>query len=85
MTIRVFGRTTVTVTTTIEVDDDISLSEKAIYKMAKERFKGIDSYGGNGGVDKLIGVEGKNDTICADEDVEWDDYEKGDDHNGVNS
>lgn len=36
-------------------------------------FGGICSYCGNGGIDKLIGVDGEYDTIEADESVEFDD------------
>lgn len=71
--IRVFGHATVTVSTVIEVRDDTDLTEKEIFTRAKKKFGGIHSYLGNGGDDKLIGVEGSCDTIAADEPVVFDD------------
>lgn len=72
--IRVFGHATVTVSTVIEVRDDTVLTEKEIFNRAKKKFGGIRSYLGNGGDDKLVGVEWGCDTIAADEPVEFDDY-----------
>lgn len=63
----VLGNTTVTVSVTVEAD-----SEEQALKKAKRLFKGVNSYLGNGGDDKLIGVEGDC-TIAADEPVEFDD------------
>ena len=72
--IRVFGHTTVTVSTVITVRDGTELSEKEIRRRAKQKFGGIHAYLGNGGDDKLIGVEDENETIAADEAVVFDDY-----------
>lgn len=72
--IRVFGHTTVTVSTVIKVRDNTKLTEKEIYARAKKKFSGIRAYLGNGGDDKLIGVEGGDNTIAADEGVVFDDF-----------
>lgn len=68
MEYRVYGHATVTVSTLVEADSE----EEAIEK-ANQEFGGIASYCGNGGTDKLIGVEGEYDTIETDESVEFDD------------
>lgn len=47
--IRVFGHTTVTVSTINKVRDNTVLSEKQILERAKKGFRGIHSYFGNGG------------------------------------
>lgn len=72
--IRVFGHTTVTVSTVIKVRDGTELSEKEIFRRAKKKFGGIKAYLGNGGDDKLIGVDEDGETIAADEPVVFDDY-----------
>lgn len=72
--IRVFGRATVTVSTIIEVGDDENLSDKEIYDRASENFGGIMSFVGNGGTDKLIGVDEYEETISADEEPQFVDY-----------
>ena len=73
---RVSGHATVTVTTVVEidVDDDEELAESDIYDAAWNEFGGIQSYAGNGGIDKIIGVSGWDDTIDADDEVEFDDF-----------
>ena len=76
MKYRIFGNTNVVVTTIIEVPDDKKLSEKELYEIAAKKFHGINPYLGNGGSDKLIGVEGKGDTIFAEEEIVWDDFEE---------
>ena len=63
----VLGNTQVTVSIAVEAN-----SEDGAYKKARKQFKDIQSYVGNGGTDKLIGVEGAC-TIAADEPVVWDD------------
>ena len=63
----VFGHTEVTVSIQVEADDEAEAMEKAMKK-----FKGIREYAGNGGVGKLIGVEGSTETISADAPVEFD-------------
>lgn len=70
----VFGHTTVTVSTVIEVPDDEELDEQEIYERASDSFAGIGAFLGNGGTDKIIGVHGSADSIAADEPVEFDDF-----------
>lgn len=72
--LRVFGHATVTVSTIIEVKDGEELNEEEIYDRARENFGGIMAFVGNGGTDKLIGVDGYDETISADEEPEFDDY-----------
>lgn len=64
----VLGNTSVTVCVTVEAD-----SEEDAMNKANEQFHGIYSYYGNGGVNKLIGVKGSNESIAADNPVEFDD------------
>lgn len=64
----VLGNTQVTISIEVEADN-----EKEAYEKAKKQFKGIHAYVGNGGTDKLIGVEGKHETIAADEPITFDD------------
>lgn len=73
--LRVFGHTTVTVSVLIEVNETEILSEEEIYARARKVFGGVQSFVGNGGVDKLIGVTGHEETIAADEKVEFDDFQ----------
>lgn len=72
--IRVFGHAQVTVSVVIRVRGDAELTEKEIFQRARRKFGGIHSYLGNGGDDKLIGVENRNETISADENLKFDDY-----------
>lgn len=65
----VHGSATIVVTVTVEAEN----GEDAIEK-AKEVFGGLRPYSGNGGVDKLIGVEGVNESIELDGEPEFDDY-----------
>lgn len=72
----VYGHTTVTVSTVVEVeiDDDEEIDKDEIFDLAQREFGGIKSYAGNGGIDKIIGVDGDFESIEADEDVEFDDF-----------
>lgn len=70
----VLGHTPVTVSVMIEVPDNAVLTESEIYAKAVKKFGGIRSYLGNGGNDKLIGVEGDGESISADESVTFDDF-----------
>lgn len=78
---RVFGHTTVTVSTVIEVPDDEvdELDKTDICERAADVFAGIGAFAGNGGFDKVIGVYGNHDSISADEEVEFDDFKQEDD------
>ena len=67
---RVCGHTTVTVT--IEVTAD---TEAEAYEVALNNLNTLQSYLGNGGDDKLIGVDGTNETVATDEQIEYDDIE----------
>lgn len=71
---RVFGHTSVTVSTVIEIDLGEETCDEDIYSTAIQSFDGIHAFCGNGGVDKIIGVCGSNETIAADDPVEFDDY-----------
>jgi len=64
----VLGNTSITVCVTVEANN----KEEAINKV-KAQFNGIHSYCGNGGTDKIIGVESSNVSIASDEPVEFDD------------
>lgn len=74
--LRVFGHTEVTVSVLVEVPDEqfAEMDESDIYDLADQEFGGIGSFAGNGGIDKLIGVCGSQESIAADGDVEFDDY-----------
>lgn len=76
----VHGYTTVTVHCVIDVDEEEykngEITEEEIYEKATEQFGGIEAFCGNGGYDKLIGVEGSNESISADESVTFDDYQE---------
>lgn len=65
----VHGTVEVVVTVTVDAES----GEEAIEK-ANEGFGGVHSYAGNGGLDKLIGVSGSNETINVDSQVEFDDW-----------
>lgn len=70
-TYRVFGHTSVTVT--IEVN---AKSEEEAYEKAREELDSLTAYFGNGGTDKLVGVDGYNESsVSADEEIEYDDIE----------
>ena len=77
---RVFGDAVVTVSCVVAVREDTvaGLGEtelrKLLCKRAKKKFRGIHQYMGNGGDDKLIGVEEEGEAIAADETVEWTDF-----------
>lgn len=71
MQYRVFGHTVVDVSTVVEAE-----SEEEVIEVAQREFEGINSYCGNGGDDKLIGVEGEYETIAADNYVVFDDAQE---------
>lgn len=71
---RVFGHASVTVSIVVSAPDGRELTEEEILKRAKKHFNGIRSYIGNGGDDKLIGVEGNTETITEDESPIFDDF-----------
>lgn len=68
---RVSGHTSVTVT--IEVN---AKSEEEAYEKALEELDSLTAYCGNGGTDKIVGVDGYNESsVSADETIEYDDIE----------
>lgn len=65
----VLGNTSVVVS--IEVDAN---SEKEALAKANKKFPhGVKCFAGNGGINKLIGVDGETECIFSDEPVEFDD------------
>lgn len=67
---RVYGHTSVTVT--IEVTAE---NEEQAYEEAANLRIDLDAYVGNGGTDKLIGVDGEDEAVNADNEIEYDDIE----------
>lgn len=71
--VRVFGHVDTVVSTVIEIDDDFTPEE--IYEAASSSFQGISQLVGNGGCgEKMVGVNGPDDTIMVDEAPTFDDY-----------
>ncbi len=64
----VLGHSTVIIAVEVQ-----ATNENEAMDLVKKRFGGIHEYAGNGGVDKLIGVNGKAESIYAPENVEFDD------------
>lgn len=64
----VHGTVPVVVHITVEAESE----EEAIQK-AYEEFGGVNAYCGNGGIDKLIGVDGYNESIMVEGNIEFDD------------
>jgi hypothetical protein len=67
---QVIGTTTVTVYKEVWAANE----EDAINK-ANNELQYLTAYCGNGGYDKLVGVEGENESIEADGWIEWNDTE----------
>lgn len=66
---KVYGTYTITITKDVWANSE----EEAIEK-ADATFGGITEYCGNGGCDKLIGVENDDESVAADGMEEWGDY-----------
>lgn len=64
----VHGTVPVVVHITVEAE-----SEEQAIEIAKKKFRGVHEYLGNGGCDKLIGVEGDHESITVDGNAEFDD------------
>ena len=62
----VVGTYTITVMKRVMANDEDEAME-----LAEEHFGGITEYCGNGGIDKLIGVEDESESVAADGYVEW--------------
>lgn len=67
---RVYGHTTVTVIIDVKAD-----SETKAYETAIDELCGLTAYCGNGGIYKLVGVDGDEQSVKADEEIEYDDIE----------
>lgn len=67
---RVYGYTTVTVTIDVVAD-----SEEDAYEVALDERTALTAYEGNGGLDKLIGVDGEDESVSADCEIIYDDIE----------
>lgn len=67
----VYGHTTVTVVVEVEAG-----SKEEAYEIALDQRSSLDSYCGNGGIDKLIGVCGDDESVSADEEITYDDIEE---------
>lgn len=68
---RVYGTATVTVTKEVWANDEDEALEKAY-----DALPYLTAYCGNGGGDKLIGVEGYNETVEAFDDIEYNDTQE---------
>lgn len=64
----VTGNAEVTVSIVVKAE-----TEAEAMKIAESNFGGIHSYSGNGGTDKLIGVDGINESIACDCEAVFDD------------
>lgn len=64
----VHGTVPVVVHITVEAENGDQAME-----IAEKIFRGVKEYAGNGGVDKLIGVKGDNESITVDGNAEFDD------------
>lgn len=71
MKYRVIGNIQASVGIIVEAENE----DEAIQK-AYEEFGGVNGYCGNGGTDKLIGVDGDTEWIEADGIVEFNDVEE---------
>lgn len=67
--VKVYGKTEVMVYQIVEVEDDATIDD--IIDKASEEFEGVQSYAGNGGRDKLVGVYGEDTGIECNDDVEF--------------
>lgn len=65
----VHGTVPVVVHITVEAENGGQAME-----IAEKMFRGVKEYTGNGGINKLIGVEENNETITIDGNVEFDDW-----------
>ena len=67
---RVYGNTVVEV-----VKEVWANSEEEAYEKAEKQLYSLTEYVGNGGYDKLIGVDGNDESVAANENIEYDDCE----------
>ena len=66
MRYKVYGRTTVNVITMVEADN-----VEAALEVALDELNSLILYVGNGGDNKLVGVDGEGDSVSADDEIEW--------------
>ena len=74
MRYKVHGTTTVTVTTEVEAE-----SVDEALEIAAGDLDGLIAYVGNGGSDKLVGVDCENDSVSANDCIQWMSAEEVDD------
>ena len=67
---RVLGNTVVSVFKEVYAN-----SEEEAYEIANQELHYLTGYRGNNGWDKLVGVEGDDESVSADDTIEWDDIE----------
>lgn len=67
---RVYGHTTVTVVIEVNAESEVDAYEEAL-----NQLNSLEAYVGNGGTDKLLGVSGDDESVSADEEIEYDDIE----------
>lgn len=70
---KVTGKVTVYVTAIVDADD-----EDEAFDAAADEIEMLESYCGNGGTDKLIGVSSENLSVESSDIVEWDEAEPAD-------
>ena len=68
---KVYGSYTITVMKEVWANDEDEAMSKA-----DEKFGGVVEYVGNGGYDKLLGVEEYDESVAADGMVEWNEAEE---------
>ena len=68
---RVCGTTTVTVYKEVWAND-----EDDAYRKAERELNSLTEYCGNGGYDKLIGVDGSDESVSVYDDIHYDEIEE---------
>lgn len=66
---KVYGTYTITIAKEVWANDEDEAIEKA-----SDKFGGLHEYCGNGGYDKLIGVDEDDESVAADGEPEWGNY-----------
>ena len=67
---RVHGNVNVVVTKEVWAE-----SEQKAYEKAYDELSNLTAYCGNGGIDKLVGVDGYGESVDIFEDIDYDDIE----------
>jgi hypothetical protein len=66
----------VTGTVTITVEKEVyAISEEAAIDIASDELQYLTSYVGNGGYNKLIGVDGEGESVDPDGEIQWESAE----------